>query len=510
MSVDPLVFSGNRLRLFGFASGLDIDEIVSQLMTVERVPLDRLEQRRQLLVWTKEDLLNINTALDQLRQALLPLRLNSTFQARAVTSSSEGVATASAASGTPEGTYTLTVHQLASRVTLGSSAPITLSPTGDRSTLWSQFNLDPTSHPELSFTLQVTDSRGTHTQTFTFDAAAGHDIYDVVAAINNSQLGLTASYDAALDRLFLSSQESGAHVTLSVTDQTATAYGLIWSDLFKLSSSGSGQDAIFDLNGVVNLRQSTNTFTVAGITYSLKGVGSTTITVAQDQDSIVEAIRSFVDKYNSALQLINAELKERRLYDYPPLTDAQKQEMTEREISLWEAKARQGLLQGNPLLAKIASQMRIDVSSQVTGAGSLYSALSSIGITTGDYREGGLLRIDEQKLRAALTQDPEAVRRLFTASGGSWAEQGVAVRLGATVNSGIEQIRISAGTAGVEVDGSALGRQIADLDEQIQRMEERLRKLEERYYRQFSLMEQVIAQLGSQAMWLSQYFSSGS
>ena len=510
MSIDPVSFAGNRLRFLGFSSGLDIDAIVSQLMAVERIPLDRLEQRRQLLLWTKEEYLGINRMLDQLRQALTPLKLSSTFRARTAESSDASVATATVSPGAAEGAYSLTVRRLAAGIQIASGGPITLSPTGDRSSLRAQFGIDGSVGPTVTLELQVTDANGlASSKQFTFDLD-NDDIYDVVSAINDSGLGLTASYDAGVDRLFVSSQETGARVGLAVTqDATVTVGGTakqLWADLFRLPGTASGQDAEFDLGGAAGLTSSTNQVTIAGVTYNLKGPGTTTITVLQDTDSIMAAIQSFVDQYNAVLAKINGEVSERRLYDYPPLTDAQKKELTEDEIAQWEEKARQGLLQGDGLLIGIASRMRRDVSDPVEGTGSVYQTLSSIGITTGLYFEGGRLYVDKARLREALTTDPEGVAALFTASGSTQGGQGVAIRLGATLDDAIRRIRERAGVTGFEEDDSGIGRQVRLLNDQMERLEARLAEAEARYYHQFALMEQVLAQMGAQAAWLSQQF----
>ncbi|WP_324715461.1 flagellar filament capping protein FliD [Carboxydochorda subterranea] len=512
MGMNPISFSGDRLRFFGFASGLDIDEIVQKLMTVERIPVDRLEQRRQLLVWTKQDYWAIRRGLDELRNAVSPLKYSSTFAARKATSTNEAVAVASVSAGAPEGVYTVKVTQLAQGIQVASSGAITRSPTGDRTSLWTQFGIDTTASPTIDLTLTVTDSQGVqHTKTLSFSAAAGDDINDVVAAINNAGLGVTAAYDATLDRLFLSSKETGSKVQLTVTDQAVTLSGggtaNVWADLFKLPTTASGQDAVFDLNGATGLQEPTNQFTIAGVTYDLRGLGTTTITVSQDTDAVVASIKAWVDQYNAALGQINLEVSERRLYDYPPLTDAQKKEMTPDEIKAWEEKARQGLLQGDALLVRIGSEMRMAVTSAVNGTGSTYTTLASIGITTGDWFEDGLLHVDEAKLRQALEADPDGVAALFGASGATTDTQGVAVRLGKELDDAVGFIRDRAGLEGIEVDQSGLGRQIELLDDQIQRWEERLATIEERYYRQFTVMEQVLAQLGSQATWLGQQFA---
>ncbi len=516
MSIGPLAGTGQRLRFWGLASGLDVDQIVSQLMQVERIPLERLEQRRQLLVWTKQDYLGVYGLLDQVRQSLTPLKLAGTFQARRASSSAEDVVTALASSIAEPGVHEIRVQQLAQGIRLASSGPISRSQ--DRSTLWTQFGISD-SVQTFELTLQMTDSRGQRSVTLTLDRSDPQrdDIRDLVAAINDSGLGVVASYDATFDRLFIRSQETDSAVTLQVTDATVDVYDPatqsyvpmdVWEDLLKLgdpSTPFTGQDAIFDLDGATGLRASSNQVTVAGVTYTLRSVGSATVTVAQDTDGIVAAIRAFIDRYNEALSHINQKVGERRLYDYPPLTDAQKEEMTEEEIQRWEERARQGLLQGDSLLTGVVSGLRMDVADPVKGLPAGLDSLAAIGITTGAYQEGGLLHLDESKLRQALQQDPEVVMRLFVGDAGQGIE-GMAARLSSTLTGAMDRIRLRAGVMGLDADNSGLGRQIASLDDQILRMEERLTQIEARYYRQYSLMEQVVGQLNAQSAWLAQVF----
>lgn len=513
MGMDPISFAGDRLRFFGFGSGLDVDDIVKQIMTAERIPLDRLEQRRQSLVWTKQDYWAIRQGLDQLRSAVSPLKYSATFAARKATSTEEGVAVASVAAGAPEGVYEVHVTQLARGIQEASSGAITTSPGGDRTSLWSQFGIDATATPEIRLTLNVTSGGEMHSKELVFSAEAGDDIHDVVAAINGAGLGVTAAYDEALDRLFVSSRETGQAVQLAVTDQSATLSGGgtadVWADLFRLPVAAAGQDAVFDLNGATGLHQAGNQFTIAGVTYELRGAGTATITVAQDVDAMVSSIKAWVDQYNETLGRIQLEVSEKRDYDYPPLTDAQKEEMSQDEIKAWEEKARQGMLQGDALLVRIASEMRMAVSSRVGGTGSTYTSLASVGITTGAWYEGGVLHVDEAKLRQALQADPDGVSALFRADGATEAEQGVAVQLGEKLDRAVGLVRDRAGLEGLEDDSSGLGEQIRLLDDQIERWETRLQAAEERYYQQFSLMEQVVAQLSSQATWLAQQFTQG-
>jgi len=111
------------------------------------------------------------------------------------------------------------------------------------------------------------------------------------------------------------------------------------------------------------------------------------------------------------LAKINSVLTEERYRDYLPLTDDQKKAMSEDDIKLWEQKAKSGLLRSDSILENIVTNLRRALYDKVEGCSlSLYQ----IGITTGSYQDKGKLVIDEEKLRAALTDNYDAVVQLFT------------------------------------------------------------------------------------------------
>jgi flagellar hook-associated protein 2 len=183
--------------------------------------------------------------------------------------------------------------------------------------------------------------------------------------------------------------------------------------------------------------------------------------------------------------------------------------MSDREIELWEEKARSGMLRGDQLLSSIYNNIRAVTMARVEGLSGPYNNLSSIGITTGHYTERGKLHIDETRLREALTNDPEGVMNLFTHSGESAGQSGVAVKLYDAVNNAMSRITDKAGSNSALFDNSVLGRDIARLNQSISLAEERLLKLEERYYRQFTALEQAINRMNQQSMWLTQMLFSG-
>lgn len=495
------------LRISGLASGMDIDQMVSELMRAHRTRVDKSYQQKQLLEWQREDYRTINSKLLALRNAAFDMKLQGTFMAKSVFSSNSNVLTATAGSNAGVGEYSITVHSLASGVTKSSTEALAASRNGDGSvkTLEEQFGLTGS----VTFTLQGSVNGEVKEQSFTFDTAS-QSIYDVVAQINSAGIGIRASYDSNLERFFLMTTGTGEQAEIHVK---ADAQNFLTNHL-KLnvnvgedeSNAHRGTDAVIDFNDAVGLKFSSNQFTVNGITLNLKEAGGQTVRVAvsHDVDAVVEKIKAFVETYNSTLESITGELYEQRYRDYPPLTDEQKKEMSDREIELWEEKARSGMLRGDQLLSSIYNNIRSVTMARVEGLSGKYTSLSSIGITTGHYTERGKLHIDETRLREALTNDPEGVMNLFTHSGESAGQSGVAVKLYDAVNNAMSRITDKAGSNAALYDNSVLGRDISRLNQSISLAEERLLKLEVRYYRQFTALEQAVNRMNQQSMWLSQ------
>jgi len=500
------------LRISGLASGMDIDQMVSELMRAHRMRVDKSYQQRQILEWQREDYRTINSRLLALRNAVLDMKLQGTFMAKSAFSSNSNVLTATAGSNAAAGEYSITVHSLAAGVTKSSTEALAASRNEDGSvkTLEEQFGLTG----EVTFTLQGNVNGEVKEQAFTFDAAS-QNIHEVVAQVNKVGIGITAGYDSNLERLFLMTTSTGEQAEIHVK---ADEQDFLTSHL-KLdvkvgedeSNAYRGTDAVVDFNDAVGLKFSSNQFTIGGITVNLKEAGGQTVRVAvsHDVDAVVEKIKAFVETYNSTLESITGELYEQRYRDYLPLTDEQKKEMSDREIELWEEKARSGMLRGDQILNSIYSNIRSVTMAPVEGLSGKYTSLSSIGITTGHYTERGKLHINETRLREALTSDLEGVMNLFTQGGEGTGQSGVAVKLYDAVNNAMSRITDKAGSSTALFDDSVLGRDIARLNESISLAEERLLRLEERYYRQFTAMEQAINRMNQQSMWLTQMLFSG-
>lgn len=488
------------IRLTGLASGLDTESMVADLMKAERTKVDVKYQQKQILQWKQEDYRDINTKMLALRTAAFDITMQSSFMGNTAVSSNSNIVTATAGASVADGKYSIEVTNLAAGVTAASSG--SLGSAEDKSSIASQFGVSGT----ISFSLEGTKG----SKTFTFDAART-TIYDVMDAINSADIGINANYDEGIDRVFLSSDTTGSNVRIDVLDDSK---GFL-QDVLKLYSGdrasagnpvnlGTGQDAEITFQGISGLTFSSNQFSLNGINFSLQGEGTASINISNNIDGTVDKIKAFVEAYNNVMDLMGNKLKEERDRDYAPLTDEQKEDMKEADITLWEAKAHSGLLKGDTLLSGIYNSMRSMATDRVAGldASASYTSLSSIGIkTSSNYLDNGKLYIDEDKLREALAADADGVMELFTGKGDV---DGVADKLYAKVNQNISDLQGRAGSSTAVYDNSALGKEIDNLDDQIDIWEERLTKIQERYWAQFTALETAMQQMNNQSSWLEQ------
>lgn len=349
-------------------------------------------------------------------------------------------------------------------------------------------------------------------QEFSYDLSEGgadenKTLAGILSDINkNAEAGVTAYYDSVTDKIVIKSKGYGVGAEVSIQNLEGNLFGA--GGALQIDDGVSyGKNSEIELNGVV-ISKNSNKFTIEGISFNLKETSNETvvINVARDTQGALDAIKSFVDEYNKVIEAINGKLYEERFRGYPPLTDEQKEAMSDKEVELWEQKARSGLLRNDPVLSSIVSQMRTLMYQQVEGTGSVYSTLSSIGIKTRDYKEFGKLHIDESRLKEALNNDLEGVVSLFSQSSEVDSQKGLAVRLYDAVNSGITRLSDKAGSATslISYDNSYIGKRIREMNKRIESMEEYLLQLEDKYWRQFTAMEKALNEMNSQSMWLSQ------
>jgi flagellar hook-associated protein 2 len=220
---------------------------------------------------------------------------------------------------------------------------------------------------------------------------------DVVSRINSSAAGATATYDPKLDKISLTNSQTGAQ-NISLVD--GAPGGLLAA--LKLTSAtqtyGSPAEYTTTQNGVTSATQFSNSNTVTGVVQgvnlTLLGTGTTSVSTTQDTDSATKNLSAFVTQFNATVDLLDTSTK----YD------------SNTKIA--------GVLTGDSSITGLASQLRSLVSrSALVPAGSAYSTLGDIGISTGAYGSAigstNHLVLDTVKLGAALQNNPQAVMQVL-------------------------------------------------------------------------------------------------
>lgn len=280
----------------------------------------------------------------------------------------------------------------------------------------------------------------------------------------------------------------------------------------KIKEIEKGQNAILTVNGTT-IERNTNTFELDGITMELTATTAAgdppiSLTTSKDTDKIVEGLKGFVDDYNALIEELNKQVNAEASYQkYPPLTDAQKKEMSEREIEKWEEKSKEGLLRYDSNITKFLQDMRSVMYKTVESAG---LALYDIGIeSSSNYRDNGKLVLDESKLKSALTTNLDGIQKLFTDK-----ENGIAVQLQSTIKAAANPSSGSpgslvryAGTKDVMVTSNSLYYELKSISEALSRLNTKYETERTRYWKQFTSMEQAISKMNSQSSWLTQQFS---
>ncbi len=382
----------------GIGSNLDVKSIVTQLVALEKKPLEKL-QLAAATVQTKISVFGqIKSLVSSLSDAVSKLSSVTGWNGVSASSSDTSAVTVGAIGGTQPTSFSVEVQGLAKAQ---SSYTMPLLPVGGaigEGTLrleigqWAGAVFTPGSGTPVDLTISATDT-----------------VADIASKINGANAGVTATVlsDASGDRLLLSGKNTGlaAGFKLSVTSDTdgdpADALGL--SRLVNGSvTNQAATNATATINGI-SVSSATNVFasSVSGVTFTAvkETTAPVTLTIAKDTSVVKKNIEDFVKAYNE----INGVLNEATKYDQATKTG--------------------GLLQGDSTTVALQNALRAAVQSMSTGS-SMYGRLSDIGVSA---LRGGNLEVDSTKLGKALVNMDE-LKTLFSSTTPGNAE-GIAVRI---------------------------------------------------------------------------------
>lgn len=276
-------------------------------------------------------------------------------------------------------------------------------------------------------------------------------------------------------------------------------------ELLKMGSTATvvaAQDSKITYNGV-ELTGTSNVFTVNGLTMTLKGVSAgekISLNVSKDTQAAYDMVKNFIKNYNEILKEMNTLYGAPSTRGYDPLSDEEREAMTDDQIEKWETKIKDSVLRRDGTLNSIIDTMRTSLYTSVEVDGKKYS-LSSFGIvTSSDYTEKGLLHLQgdkddplfadmTDKLMKALEENPDTVIKVLS---------GITTNLYENMQekmSAIPNFR-SALTFYNDKEMDKLQEQYK---KQIKKQEDKLLELENKYYKQFSAMEVALAKMQKQS-----------
>ncbi|GAA3412778.1 flagellar filament capping protein FliD [Paenibacillus hodogayensis] len=504
------------MRIAGL-SGFDVDGTVAKLMQAQRIPLDTLTKKKQSTEWRRDAYRDINLKMTDFRNnKLFNFKAEGTFNKKTISVSGNAEAvTAKATASATTGTISVQVKEIAVAASNFSEGEVTKDGFDRTKTLLSQSEkLTNGSVIPAAYTFEINGKE------IKVDPAK-ESLNDVIAKINRES-NVTAYFDATSKRLSFTAKETGLtngsdkdgkYITFK--DKT----GNFFESLAQVHTDGDnkkdGKNASVVINGLETTRTS-NTITVNGIEVTLNKAGGSAaiITPQTNPDEIMESVKKFVADYNETLEMLQKKVTEVKDRDYEPLTDEQKESLSEKQIEKWEEKAKNGQLRNDPILTSLISSMRSIATGLVNTGNPKIRSLADIGIKTGQFFENGKLYVEsEEKLREAIESDPEAVKALFTQDavpGGSGTEVGLGERLYDKLKLGTDELTKKAGLPSISNDDSRLAKEIYDISALISKQQKRLEALEKSYYTKFSSMEAALNRYNSQSQYLANQFGGSS
>lgn len=539
------------IRITGLNSGLDTEAIISELVSAYRTKEEKYQKAQTKLSWKQDAWKDLNIKVRSLYDNISNLRFTSAWTMKKTTVSDSAKATVTAAGSCVNGTQTLKIKQLA-KGTYITGGEISNTSAGTAPT-------SATKLSELGYTgsggdIQVKDSSGNVVKTVS--VTGNTTIKDLVSALNGAG-DTKASFDATNKRIFMTSNKTGEQNAFSL-DGDADILKTVGLSKEGGASIVDAQDSEIELNGA-KFTSANNTYTVNGLTIDClaeTGNSEISITTSVDTQSMYDQVKSFLSQYNSLMKEMYSLYNADSAKGYEPLTDSEKDQMTDTEVEKWEEKIKAALLRRDDTLDGIMSTMKNAMStsyyiyngnavtydsdkqyykcngnaiknsdgSYVTSASQLklwasengakkYS-LSSFGIKTEAYAtmtadssqdayhidgdaDDSVSKNNSDVLLNMLSSDPDTVS--------SFMKQ-LTSGLYSAIDTKMKSVKGLSSSYTIYND-IEMAREYSDYTDTISKWEDKLTDLEDSYYKKFAAMESALASLQSQSSSLSSLLS---
>lgn len=361
---------------------------------------------------------------------------------------------------------------------------------------------------------EATDANGVQANADQIQAvedAAANGTMDTLVKDLESEVN-TARQTLSTHSLLDNASFTAENVTAKITNAVGVLENPDSIEYSKGATRVDGQDALIEVNGA-SYTSTTNQLTVNGMTINAlaetKG-DEITVTVANNTQGLYDKIKGILKDYN---ELINEMTK---LYNagssrgFEPLTNDEKDAMSDSEIEEWEKKIKDSLLRRDDTLGSLLNSMSTAMLKSYNINGKNYSLSSfgihTLGILNSADNEQNAFHIDgdsddlmtsgkTDKLMAALTNDPDSVVEFM-----KQLTSGVYN----TINKKMSSSTLS--SFNVVYNDKEMAREYSDYTKTISKWEEKLQKMEDSYYRKFAAMESALATLQSQQSYFASLF----
>lgn len=480
------------MRLSGLMSGMDTDSIIQELVSARKTKVDNTVKAQKKLEWKQEAWKGLNTKIKNLQNKYINnMRFTTAYMKKTTKVSDSDAVSVLTGENAVNGVQELKINKLAKTAYL----------TGKEISKLDGGKVDATTKISdigaISANAKMTCTINGEVKTL--EVTADTTVSDALTWLKND-CGLNANFDEKNQRFFVSAKESGVanDFVLSGTGKALTALGLTVRDG---ANKIEGQDAEIELNGAT-FTSNTNTFDINGLTITAMNTTapgkSITVTTQDDTDGIYDMVKGFLKEYNALINEMDKLYNADSAKGYEPLTDEEKEVMSESEIEKYEEKIKSALLRRDENLSSISDVLKRTMSSGIEVNGKkMY--LSDFGINTMGYfnapdNEKNAYHIDgdpddestsgnADKLKSMISNDPSTVVDFFTKLSQNLYDEM------SNKSKSVEGHR----SFGSFYDDKKLKTDYKDYTSKIAELEKKLADYEDKWYKKFAAMESAMA-----------------
>lgn len=498
------------MRLSGLISGMDTESIIQQLVSAKQTKVDDAKKAQTKLEWKTTAWKDLNTKLKNLQSKYINnMRFTSAYMKKTTSVSDSTAASVITGENAMNGVQNLKITQLAKTAYMtGGKLSLKDNVTADTKlnalTKLSDLGIKSSDGSTVDgittgddTTLKIQNGDTSVDLNITKDTT----ISDVLSKLKEA--GLNANFDTTQQRFYISAKDSGDAGNFSITATGTGADDLLKGLGITDANYIKGQDSVITLNNT-DYTSSSNVFSINGLTITAmkETAENVVVTTKDDVDGIYDMIKGFLKDYNSIINEMDKLYNADSAKGYEPLTDDEKDAMSDSEVEKYEQKIKDALLRRDSNLSTVSSALKEIMAGSVEVNGkNMY--LSDFGIETLSYftaaeNEKNAYHINgdaddsstsgnADKLKSMISSDPDTVVSFF-----SGLFKNLYTKM-SDLSKSVEGYR----SYGNFYDDKKMKSDYDDYTSKISDLEDKLNDYEDKWYSKFSKMETALAKLQS-------------